>query len=362
MGDNIVHMTMKNKRMLWTVLGVAAVVLVVWAITHVSKSARTLTASVVYMCDGGKTISAAYYEGKVMDEAAPGEMPHPTGTVDVAIGETATTTLRQTVSASGVRYANSDESLVFWNKGDEALVMRNNAMDLAYTNCSSEPKKPVVEKPSQNTSAPVACTMEALLCPDGSGVGRSGPKCEFAACPNSASAYTGEVRMQGTTYVLVVPAAPNAGTGVTYALPLNVTGMETAAHALIGRTAVVQGSFSAGNTLKVTSITAFTGDVTLGTLSVGETKYVNGIMITLNRIVEDSRCPQNVQCIQAGRVVAEVALRSDTDRETVKISSLDTPAHQFDTFKVSLVGVAPEKTENVFPSTNSYRLTFKVQK
>ena len=29
----------------------------------------------------------------------------------------------------------------------------------------------------------VACTMEAKICPDGSAVGRSGPKCEFAACP-----------------------------------------------------------------------------------------------------------------------------------------------------------------------------------
>ncbi len=27
------------------------------------------------------------------------------------------------------------------------------------------------------------CTQEAKLCPDGSYVGRSGPKCEFAACP-----------------------------------------------------------------------------------------------------------------------------------------------------------------------------------
>ena len=30
----------------------------------------------------------------------------------------------------------------------------------------------------------VACTMEAKLCPDGSYVGRSGPKCEFAKCPD----------------------------------------------------------------------------------------------------------------------------------------------------------------------------------
>ncbi len=32
-------------------------------------------------------------------------------------------------------------------------------------------------------SGQVACTQEAKLCPDGSYVGRTGPKCEFSACP-----------------------------------------------------------------------------------------------------------------------------------------------------------------------------------
>ncbi len=32
---------------------------------------------------------------------------------------------------------------------------------------------------------PVACTMEANLCPDGSYVGRTGPNCEFAPCPQT---------------------------------------------------------------------------------------------------------------------------------------------------------------------------------
>ncbi|MFQ5492956.1 MAG: hypothetical protein ACE5DX_02230 [Candidatus Dojkabacteria bacterium] len=31
---------------------------------------------------------------------------------------------------------------------------------------------------------PVACTLEAKLCPDGSSVGRSGPDCEFDPCPD----------------------------------------------------------------------------------------------------------------------------------------------------------------------------------
>ncbi len=30
---------------------------------------------------------------------------------------------------------------------------------------------------------PVACTMEAKICPDGTAVGRSGPNCEFPSCP-----------------------------------------------------------------------------------------------------------------------------------------------------------------------------------
>jgi hypothetical protein len=32
----------------------------------------------------------------------------------------------------------------------------------------------------------VYCTMDARLCPDGSYVGRTGPKCEFSACPSPA--------------------------------------------------------------------------------------------------------------------------------------------------------------------------------
>ncbi len=38
--------------------------------------------------------------------------------------------------------------------------------------------------PTASPSAkPVACTLEAKLCPDGSSVGRTGPNCEFAPCP-----------------------------------------------------------------------------------------------------------------------------------------------------------------------------------
>jgi hypothetical protein len=35
---------------------------------------------------------------------------------------------------------------------------------------------------------PVACTMDAKVCPDGSAVGREGPNCEFPPCPGETPA------------------------------------------------------------------------------------------------------------------------------------------------------------------------------
>lgn len=35
-----------------------------------------------------------------------------------------------------------------------------------------------------SSQLPVACTMDAKICPDGSAVGRIPPSCEFAPCPN----------------------------------------------------------------------------------------------------------------------------------------------------------------------------------
>jgi membrane-bound inhibitor of C-type lysozyme len=55
-------------------------------------------------------------------------------------------TLMQTISADGARYSNGNpqissgqpgaESLVFWSKGNGALIMRDNEMDPTYTNCA----------------------------------------------------------------------------------------------------------------------------------------------------------------------------------------------------------------------------------
>jgi hypothetical protein len=47
---------------------------------------------------------------------------------------------------------------------------------------------PVEPSPrEENPAQPVACTMEAKMCSDGSFVGRQGPNCEFVLCPGEVA-------------------------------------------------------------------------------------------------------------------------------------------------------------------------------
>jgi len=61
---------------------------------------------------------------------------------------------------------------------------------------SPEEENPNVVSPSTPTptdgAGVVACTMDAKICPDGSYVGRTGPHCEFAPCPNTAGVVSEE--------------------------------------------------------------------------------------------------------------------------------------------------------------------------
>jgi hypothetical protein len=77
---------------------------------------------------------------------------------------------------------------------------------------------------------PVFCTMDAMMCPDGSYVGRSGAKCEFV-CPNATS---------------------------TDPRPIIV--------------------------------------------GINEDFDNDGYILNVKEVIEDSRCPSDVTCIQAGRV------------------------------------------------------------
>lgn len=62
----------------------------------------------------------------------------------------------------------------------------------------------IATKPtSVPTPGPVACTEEANICPDGSYISRTGPQCQFSACPTNTVATNG---ITGT--VLLGPSCP----------------------------------------------------------------------------------------------------------------------------------------------------------
>lgn len=83
-------------------------------------------ARVTYACNGGKTIDAAFFEGRTRP-VKQGEPPIPTGSVKLVLSDGRNFDLPQTISADGGRYANKDESFVFWSKGDGVLVLENGA-------------------------------------------------------------------------------------------------------------------------------------------------------------------------------------------------------------------------------------------
>lgn len=111
--------------------------------------------------------------------------------------------------------------------------------------------------------------------------------------------------------------------------------------------------------LPTSSVSEKNGVVSEAALAVGETKLINGVQLTLNKIVNDSRCPIGVQCIQAGWVTANITLANAANQETVDIRSGTAPK-AFNSFMISIIKIAPEKISTQEIKTSEYRLTFRV--
>lgn len=117
---------------IWVVVAIIAILLgggLWWqhrASTNPSAPEVTTVATVNYLCRAGKTITATYHQGQPATSTSPTQPPTPTGSVDLSLSDGRTMTLPQTVSASGIRYANADGSFIFWSKGNGAFTMENN--------------------------------------------------------------------------------------------------------------------------------------------------------------------------------------------------------------------------------------------
>ncbi|MEI6316550.1 MAG: MliC family protein [bacterium] len=126
---------MNKKTWMW---GVGAViVLVVIGYYFRSKNQteieKTPIALASYFCDAHKTIIASYYDGESKPAPSADQPPIPGGSVSVVLSDGRTMTLHQTISADGGRYANADESIVFWGKGRGAMFLEHDTQ--TYTGC-----------------------------------------------------------------------------------------------------------------------------------------------------------------------------------------------------------------------------------
>ena len=71
---------------------------------------------------------------------APNGMPIPGGHVVLTLSDGKKLDLPQTLSGSGIRYANADKSFVFWSKGDTAFVEEGPKQTQTYSDCVGQKK------------------------------------------------------------------------------------------------------------------------------------------------------------------------------------------------------------------------------
>lgn len=90
----------------------------------------------------------------------------------------------------------------------------------------------------------------------------------------------------------------------------------------------------------------------------GETIVVNGVSITPLSIVEESRCPTDVQCIQAGTIRVDTKLQSQGGAQTITLK-LGTPI-TFAGKKVTLFDASPVPNTKVARKNSDYKFTYTV--
>src|SRR3989344_3954553 len=84
------------------------------------------------------------------------------------------------------------------------------AMFIALNTSTKKSDGQDIALPDESTES-YECQADAMICPDGSTVGRQGPKCEFAACPEvTATSTLVTAYLGGTVTGLKVKVSPQA--------------------------------------------------------------------------------------------------------------------------------------------------------
>lgn len=96
------------------------------------------------------------------------------------------------------------------------------------------------------------------------------------------------------------------------------------------------------------------------TLSIGEVAgFKDGLSIRPINVLEDSRCPVDVQCIQAGtvRISLKTSVNEQSSVKELKLGESVTVNGD----RITFVSATPERNKQSSPAFNTYRLTFRVE-
>ncbi len=99
----------------------------------------SVIAGVTYRCEDKKSIQATFYEKKV----------------ELKLSDGRSLTVPQVISADGARYANVDESFVFWSKGNTAFIQEGQAT--TYAECVEEPVASTIPKNTVSVVGEILC-------------------------------------------------------------------------------------------------------------------------------------------------------------------------------------------------------------
>ncbi len=212
-----------------------------------------------------------------------------------------------------------------------------------------------------------ACTADALICPDGSGVGRSGAECTFSACPQVPS-LVGELEQIGGDFQLILPAEGMGGRG--YVVPLEVQ-VSNALGTLVGKQVRAYGQFRVGNTFVVETLEEFQQQgedaepdtqsaPQSGEIGYQETTILNGVSVTFSDLIEDNRCPSDVTCITGGRAVVTLELSEEGVQEILTLATDDSET-SFNGHVVRLLDVLPAPVSTESHSPDMYTVSLEVE-
>ena len=97
-------------------------ILAIAALLTLPALAETPVATATFKCQGGKSIEATFYASSV----------------SLTLSDGRSLTVPQAMSGSGARYANKDETFVFWNKDDTAFVIEGDDGKDTYSGCATK--------------------------------------------------------------------------------------------------------------------------------------------------------------------------------------------------------------------------------